>query len=63
MVNFDRDLPIKGYVLTFPDGNESVWCKSCYDDSAVSGSLFTKVIRKGQFRAGNRKCKDCEKIV
>lgn len=63
MVDFDRELPINGYVLTMPSGDESVWCESCYDESSVSGELFTKIIRKGQFRAGNRTCKDCGSLV
>lgn len=63
MVDFDRELPIKGYVLALPSGEESVWCEECYDESAVSGTLFTKIIRKGQYRAGNRRCDDCGSLV
>lgn len=63
MVDFDRELPIKGYVLTLPGGKESVWCETCYEDGAVSGTLFMKIIRKGQYRAGNRTCEDCGAIV
>lgn len=63
MVDFDRELPIMGYVLTLPGGEESVWCSDCYEDSAVSGELFMKIIRKGQYRAGNRTCTECGTLV
>lgn len=63
MVDFDRELPIKGYVLTLPGGEESVWCDDCYEESAVSGELFMKIIRQGQYRAGHRSCSDCGSIV
>lgn len=62
MVDFDRDLPIRGYVITLPD-DEKVFCDDCYDESAISGELFTKIIRKGQFRSGNRSCDDCGALV
>lgn len=63
MVEFDRELPINGYVLRFASGKEQVWCNDCYDEDAVSGTLFTKIIRQGQFRAGQRNCKECGCVV
>lgn len=63
MVDFDRELPPVGYVITLPSGEEKVWCTECYEEGPVSGDLFVDVIRRGQFRAGDRRCDDCGSLV
>jgi len=63
MVDFEKDLPINGYVMAMPNGNESVWCENCYESGSEDGELFTKIIRQGQLRAGNRSCEDCGAVV
>lgn len=66
MVDFSRELPTLGYVMKLPkefEDDERVWCNECYEEGAISGDLFVEEIKKGQFRAGNRRCDDCGALV